>query len=448
MRRGIILAVLALWISLSGVASGLTLDLNKALDLASKKNPKLREAMAAVEAAKAKLIQAESLLYPKIDFQTTKLEKSKTEAGFPEFPPGLNPSPADQFLYELMKGVVGGLGSSMAPDYQANISLTYPLYLGGKRSALIKSAKENLLSELEKLREVKQEVFYSVNEAYYKLLKAKSMLSLARDTKKQLEAHLREVKALVEVGIASRSDLLRVEVALANADLGIIRAEHAVKLARLGLKFAIGLNIDEDIKVKEELGYSPIGGELSEYLKEAYSRRPEILSVQHLISALKASERAALADYRPQLLLSANYQWSGDTFPPEDNSWNVALVLSFKLFDGGETKGKVKEARANLRKLEATFENLKKGVALEVESAYLSVKEAEKRIKVAGAQVEKALEDFRIAEEEYKAGVGTNIDVLDAQTAWKEMKVNYIQALYDANVAVAKLLLAIGRDRH
>ncbi len=85
---------------------------------------------------------------------------------------------------------------------------------------------------------------------------------------------------------------------------------------------------------------------------------------------------------------------------------------------------------------------------MEVESAYLSVKEAEKRIKVAGAQVEKALEDFRIAEEEYKAGVGTNIDVLDAQTAWKEMKTNYIQALYDANMAVAKLLLAIGRDRH
>ncbi|MCS7234228.1 MAG: TolC family protein, partial [Synergistetes bacterium] len=261
------------------------------------------------------------------------------------------------------------------------------------------------------------------------------------------EAHLEEVKARFNVGMTTKSELLRAETALANAELDIIRAENILRTAELNLKFAIGLDRDEEIEIKEELVFSSLRGELKSYIEEAFSKRPELLSMSHAIEALRANEKIALANYSPQVYFSGNYQWSGDTFPPKSDSWSVALILSVNLFDGGETKGKVNEIRANISKFLAAFENIKKSIALQVESAYLSVKEAEKRIKVAEAYVDKAFEDFKMAEEEYKAGVGTTLNVLDAQTSWKQMKNNYIQALYDANVAVAKLILAIGRDR-
>lgn len=431
-----------------GKAYALVIDLNKAFELASEKNLKLKQAIAAVEAVKAKLTQAESILYPTLSLQISKTEKSKTSKGnFLEFPEGLNPTPEDIFLYNFMQSIMGRLSTSSSADYQTKISLSYPIYLGGKKDATIKSAKENLLSELENLRQVKNEVFYSIAEAYYSLLKAKSAHSIALDSKKLLEAHLEEVKARFSVGMTTRSELLRAETALANVELDIIKAENAVRTAELNLKFAIGLDRDEKIEVKEELSFSPLNEGLEAYLEEALLKRPELLSMSHAIEALKANQKVALANYRPQLYLSGSYQWSGDTFPPKDDSWNIALVLSFNIFDGGETKGKVDEIKANIDKLIAAFENLKKSIALQVESAYLSVKEAEKRIKVAEVYVDKALEDFKIAEEEYKAGVGTNLNVLDAQTSWKEMRNNYVQALYDANVAIAKLILAIGRDR-
>lgn len=426
----------------------LTIDLNKAFEIALNKNQKIKQALAAVEAAKAKVIQSKSLLYPTIDFQITKLERSKSGSKtFPDFPSGLNPTPEDIFLYNFMKSIMNNLSTSSTAEYQFKINLTYPLYTGGKREFSIKSAKENLLAELENFRQTKNEVLYSVAEAYYNLLKTKSTYSVAIDAKKLLEAHLEEVKARFDVGMTTRSELLRAEIAVANAELEIIKAEHALRLAELNLKFAIGLEKDEEIQVEEALMFSALPGELKDYLEEAFSRRPEILSMYHLLEALKANEKVILADYKPQLMLSGSYQWSGDDFPPQKDSWNIALILSLSIFDGGEKEGKIKEVRANIEKLKTNFENLKKSIALQVESAYLSVKEAEKRIKVAGAQVDKAYEDFKMSEEEYKAGVGTNIDVLDAQTSWKEMKNNYIQALYDANMAVAKLILAIGRER-
>ncbi|GEM_PF-449306 len=447
MRSKLVLLLVFLLFSTIRSVEALNIDLNKAIELALEKNAKLKQALASVEAAKAKVMQAEKILYPTIDFQTTKTERGGASKSFPEFPSSLNPTPEDIFLYNFMKSLLGTLSSSSTSEYQTKISLTYPLYLGGKKSSTIKSAKESLFAELENLRQVKNEVLYSVAEAYYNLLKAKSAYSIAIDGKKLLEAHLEEVKARFNVGMTTRSDLIRAEVAVASAELDVIKAENALRVAELNLKFSIGLNRDDEIEVKEELAYSPLRGELKEFLEEAFSKRPEILSISHLVEALKANEKSVLAEYKPQIYLSGSYQWSGDSFPPDRNSWSVALILSLNIFDGGEKESKLREIKANIKKLEATLENLKKSIALQVESAYLSVKEAEKRIKVAGAQVEKAYEDFKMSEEEYKAGVGTNLDVLDAQTAWKEMKNSYVQALYDFNVAVAKLILAIGRDR-
>ncbi|KUK14043.1 MAG: TolC family protein [Synergistetes bacterium] len=426
----------------------LVIDVNKAFELALERNPKIKQALAAVEAAKAKLVQAESILYPTLDLQLSKTERSKTSSGgISSFPSELNPTPEDVFLYSFMQGVLGRLSSSSGGDYQTKISLSYPIYLGGKKDATIRAAKEDLLTELENLRQVKNEVFYSVAEAYYSLLKAKSAYSIALDSRNLLKAHLEEVKARFDVGMATRSELLRAETALAEADLEVIRAENAVRTAELDLKFAIGLEREEKIEVREELKIAPLDKDLQGYLEEAYSKRPELLSALHGVEALKANEKAVLADYKPQLYLSGTYQWSGDTFPPENDSWSLSLIASFNIFDGGEKKGKLKEVRANLNKVMAAIENLKKSIALQVETAYLAVKEAEERIKVAKAYVDKALEDFKIAEEEYKAGVGTNLDVLDAQNSWRQMRSNYIQALYDANVAIAKLILAVGRDR-
>jgi outer membrane protein len=147
----------------------------------------------------------------------------------------------------------------------------------------------------------------------------------------------------------------------------------------------------------------------------------------------------------PSVSLSASNGWNGSVLPGSgDDDWSVGLSASWSIFDAGSTSAKVKQADASLDKAKEQLVQVKNSAALEVRQNYLSMQEAEKRIDTNKVAVGKAEEDLVIAREKYNAGVGTNLDVIDAQLALTQAKTNEIQALFDYNVNVAKIDKAIG----
>jgi outer membrane protein TolC len=120
------------------------------------------------------------------------------------------------------------------------------------------------------------------------------------------------------------------------------------------------------------------------------------------------------------------------------------LAVSLNVFDSGLTRAKINEAQMDVDKAREQARQTKDGIALEVRQAYLNMKEAEKRIDTSGVAVTKAEEDFKIAQIRYSAGVGTNLDVIDAQVALTQAKTNYVQSLYDYNTSRANLNKAMG----
>jgi outer membrane protein len=147
------------------------------------------------------------------------------------------------------------------------------------------------------------------------------------------------------------------------------------------------------------------------------------------------------------LSLAGTNGWSDTEFPGAKNSnWMVSLNLSLNVFDSGLTRSQVKQAEYGVISSQEQARQTRDGVALEVRDAYLSMKEAEKRIETSKVAVDQAEEDYKIAEVRYTAGVGTNLDVIDAQLSLAQAKTNYTQALYDFNTSKAKLEKAMGID--
>jgi len=158
----------------------------------------------------------------------------------------------------------------------------------------------------------------------------------------------------------------------------------------------------------------------------------------------------AKADSRPQLFASSNFQFQKqrDEFNPAkgdwSKSWSASLILSFPIFDGFTNSGRVRQARVDFEQSKYLQQQIEENVALAVRSAYASWQESVASLKTQEKTIEQAAEGLRIANLRYQSGVGTQLEVLSAQTASTQAKVNYINAVYDFELAVAGFVKAAG----
>jgi outer membrane protein len=334
---------------------------------------------------------------------------------------------------------------SPANDFDNTVSLSVSLYSGGRVDGTIGKAKYDFKAADLGLAETKQQLKLDATTAYFNLLQTRNLLQVSQESVDNLTAHLRNVQAQYDVGTVAKSDVLRSEVELANAQQSLIKAKNNYDLAMASLNNVVGLPLDTEIKLKEELKYEQAKLTLDDGVKFAMQYRPDILQADYTLQGAKESVKVARSGFLPSVSLSGSNNWTDEKFPGSKNSnWSVYLTTSLTLFDTNLTLSKVKEAEAGVVKASEQFRQTKDSVSLEVRQAYLSMKEAEKRIETSQVAVAKAEEDFKIAQVRYNAGVGTNLDVIDAQLALAQAKTNYIQALYDYNTSKAKLDKAMG----
>jgi outer membrane protein TolC len=239
--------------------------------------------------------------------------------------------------------------------------------------------------------------------------------------------------------------VLQTKVQLANAQDNEIKAQNNYKLAVSSLNNVIGLPLNTEIRVKDVLSYQPYSLSLDECTNYGLDHRPEMAQAQVNISIAKDQVKIARSGYLPTLAFSAVDDWYSGDFPgTKNNYWTVGLNASMDLFDGGLTKSQVKQANdgvtAAVKQAQQTHDN----ISLQIQQAYQSMKEAEKRIDTSNVAITEAAENYRMTNIRYDAGVGTNMDVVDAELDLAQARTNYIQALYDYNTSKAQLDQAMG----
>jgi outer membrane protein TolC len=201
------------------------------------------------------------------------------------------------------------------------------------------------------------------------------------------------------------------------------------------------VNLTDDLSIVDELPVQPF----DTLLNVALNSRSEIKKYQSLLSAQQNYIQVAKSGYYPSLSANANYNYAGPELSSMQNNWWLGMTLSIPVFKGFLNKSRVNQEESAFRSLEKDNEQLKQQVGQEVWDAWLSVKESTDRISTSMKATDSAKENLSLAEGEYKEGVGSIIQLTDAQTTFVSAEQNYIQALADYKISTAQLKRTLGR---
>ncbi len=334
-----------------------------------------------------------------------------------------------------------GIGNNHANGLTASL----PIFTGGRLQGQVEQARANYKYNLIGVQRTYNEMRSTVTNAYFNMLQKDNLRKLSDESVTRLADHLKNVQAQYDVGVVAKVDLLRSQVELADAQQSLIQAENSYQVAEANMNKIIGLPMGTTLQLDDLLVYNAYDKTMEDCLVYAALHRPELEQAEQNVKAYKGALKIAKAGHMPQVSASATQQWSDKNWPGDENgNWGVGVNVSMNIFDSGVTLSKIHGAEADLKKAEETYRDTVDVVNLDVRTNYLSLREAEKRIKTTELAVEQADEDYRIAQLRYMNGVGTNTDVLDAQVALTQAKTNYTQALYDYNTSKTNLETSIG----
>ncbi|MBP2655522.1 MAG: type secretion outer membrane protein, TolC family [Firmicutes bacterium] len=330
--------------------------------------------------------------------------------------------------------------------YQHQLKLTLPVYTGGKIENSINLAKHGSAAADLGTTSAKQQLTMDVTTSYFTVLQARNLEDVASQAVNDLNAHLKNVKNHYDAGTVSLSDVLQTQVRLANARNNLIKAQNSYKMARYKFNKVIGLSLHNEATLADKFSYKPYTPTVDDSIAVALKNRPEMAQANLKIAMANDKVKIADSGNKPTVALVGTETWT-DTAPSTSkgkNSWLVGVNVQFNIFDNGLTKTEIKQAKHEVTESQEQTRQLIDKVSLEVCQAYLSVQEAAERITNNQVAVHQSATDYKLAQERYEAGVGTNLDVIDAELAMIQAKTNYIQALYDYNTSRAQLDKAMG----
>jgi outer membrane protein TolC len=403
--------------ALDPMASAAKYNLEQCIAIALEKHPSLKASAGAIKANESKVGQARANYYPQFNLSTS---------------------------YQRV-GLNSQFGSTLDSydQYSTNVSVGMTLFDFGKTSAQVKIQDLTVTASKADYEDVMTLVVLNVKNAYYNLLQTQRNLVVAVDTMQQFQQHLDQANAFFRIGTKPKFDVTKAEVDLGNARLNVLKAENAVRAARITLKDVMGIPENVDFAIVDNLAFQKSDLQLNDVLNTAYSNRPNLRSVIAKREATEKSIDLAKKGYYPVLSGSAGYGYSGTDFPLS-SGWNAGATLSFPLFTGLSTKYQVDEARANLEVLKANEDSIRQGIRLDVQQAYLNVQDAAEQISVAEMTVGQANDNYELASGRYRTGVGNPIEVADATITLNNARAALNSALYNHKTAQAELEKAIG----
>jgi len=427
-------AALSVLCSQSVFAATLELDLEETIQRALLTNPSVKIAEYNRKAAKADYSAAKSSRGISIS-----LSHDSGRGGY-----------ADNRSYVITDNMgrqIPRYDKSIGNSHSNSITASLPIFTGGELQGQIGQAKANYRSMLSAEEQAYNEMKETATTGYFNMLNATNMKALRQESVDRLQAHLDNVIAQYNVGIVARADVLRSEVELANAQQNYITASNEYDVAEATLNNIIGTPLGTTLLLKDRLQYEPYENDMAYCLAYSEQHRPELKQAEYAIDSAEAALVVARSGHMPKVYANASNNWGGngsDWPGDDDENWSVGVTASMNVFDSGVTWSKIHAAQENLAKAKESQRQIKDNVELEVRTDYLNLREAEKRITTTQVAVASAEEDYHIAVVRYQAGVGTNIDVMDAQEALTQAKTNYYQALYNYNTSKAALNTSMG----
>src|SRR5437899_2613854 len=404
--------------------AGRTLTLDECIAIALEAQPRIQATLSDYAAARYRVNQALSPLLPQLSGLVSTTQSQGISATT------LAPT------------------SRQLPDtFLAQVSLSQLLFDFGKKLAATEAARKLAEVAVEDVELQRQLISLAVKEAYTNILFAGRLIRVQEQAVQRAELNLRSAKGFFEVGTRPKSDVARAEVDVANARVDLIRARNALRTARVALNTAMAIDVDTPTAVQDNLVFEPVNLDRGRLRTEAIKQRPEHRQVKLRVSAAEATERQTFRNFFPDISGTGSYGGSqlGGNQPQLNENWTLGLTLSWSLFDGGNRLAKYQEAKASLEAAKQRVRSTELDIIQNVEQAEIAVEETQERIQAAQALVASAQENFRLAQGRFDAGVGTILELTDAQLALTQAQNTETQALADFRIALYRLDRAVGR---
>ncbi|HEY6363801.1 MAG TPA: TolC family protein [Candidatus Binatia bacterium] len=403
--------------------AGNVLTLDDAIQIGLDNHPTIKAARERIGAQQAVLGQEMSAYYPTINLSNS---------------------------YQTGTQTAGAPTTNRAADrYQSQANFAMILYNFGRREATVQSARDTVDVTNFNYKTAIDDIILGVKQAYYLYLGAKAIVAVREETVKSRQLLVNQARGFYEVGTRARIDVVRAESNLYTAEADLIAARNAMQLAWVTLKNAMGLRELPERPLVEEAIVTTIPYSLDRAKELAYASRPELKSFEAQRRAQDQTIAAARREHLPDLLFDANHRYSGTSFdrpgPLLRPSWQIGTSLVFPIFDGLRTTNRVEETLRTYYVIRNQEELQRQQVALDVEQAYLRLVELRDRIKANEAAANAAKENLDLATGRYQVGVGSIIEITDAQTLYTDAQTTYIRSLYDYKIADAQLTRAIGQ---
>jgi outer membrane protein len=331
----------------------------------------------------------------------------------------------------------------------AGMSATETVFDGGATIANIKQAKLGLKVQEETLKAVKLNVEFEAKRLYYGLLLAYETSRIAQDLFDQAQAHYLDAKTKFEQGTVSKFDVLQSKVQVTKVMPELVKARNAIDLIKTDLKKLLGINMEDDIVPSGILSYSLVIIDEGAFLKEAYKNKPEMILRLLGIDIKKWAIETAKASAMPQVNASFDYTYLSNNpshmFTYKHSNWNAGVAVTIPIFDGFSTVAKINEARHRYAQAILEKDDVRDQIVVDVRQACLDLKESNSIINSQKSGIEEAKEALKISYISFDNGVGTNLDVLDAQVSLSQIEKNLAEAIYDYIMAGAFLDKTLGR---
>jgi outer membrane protein TolC len=361
-------------------------------------------------------------------------------------------------IYSGLAGSGGGLDTLFrntpfgAPNtWNLEIKATQLVWSGGKVGAAVSAARSFRQVAALQQAETAADVTFQIKQAYWNAAFQDRLLAIATDNLDQAMGHLREVQLYQQAGTRAEYDLLRAQVDAANQEPAVVAARNSYDIARLEVKRLLDLPADQPLVLTTTLD-SP-DATIPVVVSDSLSGpdRPGMAAADATVHQEEQLLKVARADRWPSLSVTTTYNeqaFPSDVFPVGDQflrGWNGEVKLSFPIFVGFRTAGKVEQARAAVLRAQAQRDQLYRQVDLQVAQARGEIDRARALLAARHQTVRQGLRAQHLAGVRYTNGMATQLDVSDARVAALQAEVNEVQATRDYFVALAQLERALGR---
>jgi len=355
-------------------------------------------------------------------------------------PPTTPPPAAGE---EPSPGTPASQESSAINALTGTVSLNYEIFTSGRRSATINAAEEQVrFNELE-VERLAEQLRLDVSNDYYSIQEADEQVRIARAAVENAQASLRDAQALERAGLGTRFDVLRAQVQVANEQQGFTEAVAEQRIARRQLAQRLSLPPTANVSAADPVVITaPYNRSLEESIVLAFQNRAELAQQLAQRNISRQQRRIALANIRPQVDAFVNYDVQdilNEGGGGVEDGYSVGARVNWTLFDGGASRARADQAEADIAIAETQFADVRNQIRFLVEQAFFTLQARNENTTTARAAVEQARESLRLARLRFQAGVGTQTDVIAAETDLTNAEGNLVTAIIGYNRALASL---------